>query len=221
MTDEGGQVAVARDDPPYGCTPLGPVEAKHGDGCGLYGKQGKYLHAYNHFRNVAAKMGANYVRIDDFTKPHFEGRWTYSPTTTYWQGSGFPTESERAFVGCYRNAFVLRGSAYYCPNEPVHEPKPKVPSEPPCMSDEEFTKISERLESEYASGNLPEERFGLELQRASDARCNQWRSRTHDLGFDPGPDTPTRLRELEELHSNGLITDEEYQSKRAEILEEL
>lgn len=43
---------------------------------------------------------------------------------------------------------------------------------------------------------------------------------SHAQGQDPGPDFDVRLRKLELLKKDGLVTDEEYSDKRAEILKQ-
>jgi hypothetical protein len=90
LTPAGQQVQVTKAEPPPGCMEVGPVEAKSGGGCGIYGAKGTYEDAYNILRNKAAQMGATHVRMDAQVPPHNEG-------------------------GCYNLAFVIRGVAYRCP----------------------------------------------------------------------------------------------------------
>jgi phosphate-selective porin len=90
VTPAGQAVKVTKAEPPPGCTEIGPIEAKSGGGCGMYGAKGTYEDSYNILRNKAAGMGANHVRMDSQIPPHNAG-------------------------GCFDQAFVIRGIAYYCP----------------------------------------------------------------------------------------------------------
>jgi hypothetical protein len=42
---------------------LGPITARHGGGCGLYGAEGNFQGAMTILRNKAAEMEANFVQI--------------------------------------------------------------------------------------------------------------------------------------------------------------
>jgi hypothetical protein len=81
------EVKVGKADPPPGSTDLGPIEAAHGQGCGLFGEHGSLEGAMVALRNVAAQRNANYVALLSTTEPH-------------------------ADAGCYDDRFVIRGIAY-------------------------------------------------------------------------------------------------------------
>lgn len=60
-TSAAMNVQVGANSPEAGYTQIGPISAKNGGGCGLYGSQGSYTGAMNELRNQAAAMGADYV----------------------------------------------------------------------------------------------------------------------------------------------------------------
>jgi hypothetical protein len=64
LTPGGQMVQVSADDPPEGCTEIGPVEGSHGTQCNAFGRSGTRDGAVNVLRNAAASRGADYVRID-------------------------------------------------------------------------------------------------------------------------------------------------------------
>jgi hypothetical protein len=80
-------VEFGKSDPGPGFVELGPIESSHGSGCGLYGTKGSYEGAYITLRNEAARMGADYVRIDVAQMPH-------------------------STPGCYVNEYKLSGVAF-------------------------------------------------------------------------------------------------------------
>ncbi|MEO7095844.1 MAG: DUF4156 domain-containing protein [Polyangiales bacterium] len=89
LTWGASRLHVGKSDPDPACEELQPIEAVHGDGCGGFGERGSYNGAYNVLRNLAADVGADYVRMDSQVPPH----------------------SER---GCFDNKFVIRAVAYRC-----------------------------------------------------------------------------------------------------------
>lgn len=90
LSPMGQTVRVGRSDAEAACVELGPVETTHGSGCGMFGRQGTYEDAYVLFRNRAAELGANYLRLDQQVPPHSES-------------------------GCYNQEFTIRGVAFRCP----------------------------------------------------------------------------------------------------------
>jgi hypothetical protein len=86
MSPQAQTVEVKKADAPPGATLIGPIEASHGSGCGIYGRQGTFEGAMNALREEAAKKGADYVALITATEPH----------------------SER---GCFDQEFKLRGLA--------------------------------------------------------------------------------------------------------------
>ncbi|MEL0615353.1 hypothetical protein V6243_00820 [Cobetia marina] len=52
---------------------LGPISAKHGGGCGLFGAQGNFEGAMTILRNKAASRGADYVQIIKQEGEHMSG----------------------------------------------------------------------------------------------------------------------------------------------------
>lgn len=73
LTPDGGHVRTGKNDPGPGEVEIGPVAGSQGGGCGGFGTIGTYKGAYNDLRNKAARMGANYVRIDLVQPPHAGG----------------------------------------------------------------------------------------------------------------------------------------------------
>jgi len=68
---ENVQIGTAA--PEAGYSMLGPISAKHGGGCGLYGAEGDFAGAMNILRNKAAEMGADYVQIIRQQGEHMSG----------------------------------------------------------------------------------------------------------------------------------------------------
>ncbi|WP_445145038.1 DUF4156 domain-containing protein [Dyella sp. Tek66A03] len=66
-------VQVGANSPGSGFAQIGPITAKHGGGCGLYGSQGDYEGAMKILRNKAAAMGADYVQILSQEGEHMKG----------------------------------------------------------------------------------------------------------------------------------------------------
>jgi hypothetical protein len=66
-------VEVGSVAPADGYLMVGPISAKHGGGCGLYGSQGDFAGAMNTLRNQAAQMGATYVQIVSQRGEHMSG----------------------------------------------------------------------------------------------------------------------------------------------------
>lgn len=75
VTMRSGSVnVVVGHNPPEGSfTQLGPISAKHGGGCGLYGSQGDFEGAMNILRNKADERGAHYVQIISQQGEHMTG----------------------------------------------------------------------------------------------------------------------------------------------------
>jgi S1-C subfamily serine protease len=66
-------VQVGHSSPGEGYDQLGPITAKHGGGCGLYGAQGDFEGAMNILRNKADERGADYVQIISQQGEHMTG----------------------------------------------------------------------------------------------------------------------------------------------------
>ena len=66
-------VQVGTSPPGQGFVQIGPITAKHGGGCGLYGSQGNYEGAMDILRNKAAERGVDYVQIVDQEGEHMAG----------------------------------------------------------------------------------------------------------------------------------------------------
>ena len=73
MRADSVNVQVGNNPPGDGFTQLGPITAKHGGGCGLYGSQGDFEGAMNILRNTAAERGADYVQIIRQQGEHMTG----------------------------------------------------------------------------------------------------------------------------------------------------
>lgn len=73
LTPTATSVQVGSNSPESGYTQIGPISAKNGGGCGLYGSQGTYAGAINSLRNQAAEMGADYVQIISQEGEHMIG----------------------------------------------------------------------------------------------------------------------------------------------------
>lgn len=73
MRPDSVNVQVGIDPPGDGFMQLGPITAKHGGGCGLYGSQGNFEGAMNILRNTAAERGAEYVQIIRQQGEHMTG----------------------------------------------------------------------------------------------------------------------------------------------------
>lgn len=73
MRAGSANVQVGNNPPGEGYTQLGPITAKHGGGCGLYGSQGNFEGAMNILRNKADERGAVYVQIISQQDEHMTG----------------------------------------------------------------------------------------------------------------------------------------------------
>ena len=73
MSPSSANVQVGRNSPGSEFTQLGPITAKDGGGCGLFGSQGDYQGAMTTLRNKAAAMGADYVQILNQEGEHMTG----------------------------------------------------------------------------------------------------------------------------------------------------
>src|SRR3990172_7349882 len=73
MRPESVNIQVGNNPPGDGFAQLGPITAKHGGGCGLYGSQGDFEGAMNILRNKAAERGADYVQIIRQQGEHMTG----------------------------------------------------------------------------------------------------------------------------------------------------
>lgn len=87
LTEAGRAVRTGKGEPGAGYTQLETVTATHGSGCGRMGEGGTYEGALNGLRNAAAKINADYVRIDVDEPPH------YTPE-------------------CFMNTYSLAGAAF-------------------------------------------------------------------------------------------------------------
>jgi hypothetical protein len=104
------RIEIRKADPPKGAREIGPIEAMHGSGCGLYGAKGTYDSALAELRNKTAEMGGNYVEVLTVTEPHSE-------------------------TGCFDNRFVIRGVVFQVRSAPVEAPVENASSDscsPPC-----------------------------------------------------------------------------------------
>jgi hypothetical protein len=100
-------VEVGERDAPSGASNLGPVEATHGEGCGIHGTQGTYESAVAVLRNEAAARGGDYVHIVKAVEPHVEG-------------------------GCYDNRFIVRGILFRTRAASLPIPAAAETCSPPC-----------------------------------------------------------------------------------------
>lgn len=73
MRPDSVNVQVGNNPPGDGYTQLGPITAKHGGGCGLYGSQGDFEGAMTILRNKATERGADYVQIIRQQGEHMTG----------------------------------------------------------------------------------------------------------------------------------------------------
>lgn len=72
LSPEARAVRVAALDPPPHALPLGPIEASDGSGCGLRGEPGSLDNATGRLRELAARRGANYVKLIRVQQPYSE-----------------------------------------------------------------------------------------------------------------------------------------------------
>jgi hypothetical protein len=98
-------VELSNGAPPSTHTLLGPIEATHGHGCGVIGKDGTLEGARNALREAASKRGADFVRVLESIEPH-------------------------ATRLCFEHEYRLRGLAYRGANQPA----PAATCQPPCSS---------------------------------------------------------------------------------------
>jgi len=88
LNKAGERVQVGKGDPDRSqYEEIGPIEAQHGSGCGMYGSVGTYEGAYTQLRNAAAEKGADYVELISTREPYNDGR-------------------------CAHNDYVMRGIAF-------------------------------------------------------------------------------------------------------------
>lgn len=73
MRPDSINIQIGTKSPGDGFTQIGPITAKHGGGCGLYGAQGDFEGAMNILRNKAAERGADYVQIIRQQGEHMTG----------------------------------------------------------------------------------------------------------------------------------------------------
>lgn len=66
-------IQVGNNLPGDGYKQLGPITAKHGGGCGLYGSQGNFEGAMTILRNIASERRADYVQIIRQQGEHMTG----------------------------------------------------------------------------------------------------------------------------------------------------
>jgi hypothetical protein len=98
-------VEISDAAPPPGYEPLGPIEATHGQGCGVFGKDGTREGAMDALTALASKRGADFVHVVEVSEPH-------------------PTRQ------CFEHEYKLRGLAYRA-NRSVPAPAACVP---PCSA---------------------------------------------------------------------------------------
>ncbi|MGD8241997.1 MAG: hypothetical protein PVG19_10245 [Desulfobacterales bacterium] len=66
-------IQVGNNPPGEDFIQIGPITARHGGGCGIYGSQGDYEGAMNILRNKAHERGADYVQIIRQQGEHMTG----------------------------------------------------------------------------------------------------------------------------------------------------
>ena len=66
-------VQVGSESPGNDYSQIGPITAKSGGGCGLFGKKGTFQGAMTSLRKEAAEMGADYVQILQQEGEHMAG----------------------------------------------------------------------------------------------------------------------------------------------------
>lgn len=74
LADGAEGVKLGKADAPPGAIEIGPVEATHGHGCGMYGEEGNFEGAYALLRNEGARVDADYVQIMTATEPYSDGK---------------------------------------------------------------------------------------------------------------------------------------------------
>jgi hypothetical protein len=104
-------VQISEDDPPPGYEPLGPIEATHGQGCGVFGEDGTREGAMNALTALASKRGADFVHVIEVSEPH-------------------PTRQ------CFEHEYKLRGLAYRRASRSASRavPAPAAACVPPCSA---------------------------------------------------------------------------------------
>jgi hypothetical protein len=112
LTPQGQAVETGRGPPPIGARNLGPIDASHGSGCGLFAVRGSYEGALAQLRNLASEIGGNYVQIESVIEPHDDG-------------------------GCTTGGFAIRGVVFFVSSgsaqvEPAAAPPPPGVCDPPC-----------------------------------------------------------------------------------------
>jgi len=112
LTPQGQAVDAGRGPPPLGARNLGPIDASHGRGCGLFAVSGTYAGALARLRNLAGEIGGNYVQIESVIEPHDDD-------------------------GCTTGSFAIRGVVFFvshgpAPVEPPPAPPPPGVCDPPC-----------------------------------------------------------------------------------------
>lgn len=73
MQSDSTHIEVSTLPPGHGYTQRGPITARHGGGCGLYGSRGDFEGAMNILRNRAAELDAEYVHILSQQGEHMKG----------------------------------------------------------------------------------------------------------------------------------------------------
>jgi len=112
LTPQGQTVDTGKGAPPLGARNLGPIDAAHGSGCGLFAVKGSYEGALAQLRNRAGEIGGNYVQLESVTEPHDD-------------------------AGCTTGGFAIRGVVFFIPQgpaqaEPPAPPPPPGACDPPC-----------------------------------------------------------------------------------------
>jgi hypothetical protein len=105
-TPQGQTVDTGKAAPPLGARNLGPIDASHGSGCGIFAVRGSYEGALAQLRNRAGEIGGNYVQIESVTEPHDD-------------------------AGCTTGSFAIRGVVFFVSHGPVQAEQPAEQPAPP------------------------------------------------------------------------------------------
>ena len=66
-------VQISTEPPGEGYSLIGPISARHGGGCGLFGSAGRYDEAINMLRNIAVERSADFVQLLRQQPEHMRG----------------------------------------------------------------------------------------------------------------------------------------------------
>jgi hypothetical protein len=87
-------VKIGKSDPTPDMQEVGPIEARNGSGCGVYGALGTYEGALAELKNKAASMGADYVQVFTMREPYSDGSCRHNDFTI--RGLAFRTGKKTA-----------------------------------------------------------------------------------------------------------------------------